>query len=224
MGTTLLHHIAGALRSTQRALSFPVRNSSVGVPERAPLLAAAAALVAVAAACGGGDGLTSPANSPNVVRSYSVYALSGSSTALPAAYQFTSEALVRPQILPSGAVNFDVAFDIAPDGRVRVMPVRAVVPNAPQGSPSIGVLRLTGAFGSIGRAPDRGYAYDSVAVLAVGETIGFEITSAPCVYGEPYYAKLAVDSVILAERRIVFSSLVNRNCGYRALTEGLPKN
>ena len=66
--------------------------------------------------------------------------------------------------------------------------------------------------------------YDSVAVLAVGDTYAFEITSAPCVYSEPYYAKLTVDSIIVSERRIVVSSLVNRNCGYRALVEGIPKN
>jgi hypothetical protein len=48
------------------------------------------------------------------------------------------------------------------------------------------------------------------------------LASAGCIYGEPYYAKVAVDSIIASERRIVLRTLVNRNCGYRALTEGLP--
>jgi hypothetical protein len=35
---------------------------------------------------------------------------------------------------------------------------------------------------------------------------------------------MVVDSVIAAERRVVLRTMVNRNCGYRALTAGLPKN
>ena len=42
------------------------------------------------------------------------------------------------------------------------------------------------------------------------------------IYGEPWYAKGAVGRGMASERRIVLRTLVNRNCGYRALTEGLP--
>ena len=67
------------------------------------------------AACGDDNSLLSPASSENTTRAFSVFALSGSAPALPAAYKFTSESLERPQVLSNGAVNFDVAFDITSD-------------------------------------------------------------------------------------------------------------
>jgi hypothetical protein len=218
MGTTLLQRIVGALRPTQRALSFPPRTSAAP----AAIMFAAGALIL--AACGDGDGLTSPASVENVTRTYSVYALSGTSSALPAAYQFTSESLTRPQVLPSGSINFDVAFDIGADGRVRIMPARIVVPAPPNGSPSIGVLKVSQAFDALTLAPERGYLSDSVAVAGIGDTHVFEIRQSGCIYQEPFYAKLTVDSIIPAERRIVFRTLVNRNCSFRGLSVGLPKN
>jgi hypothetical protein len=124
--------------------------------------------------------------------------------------------------LPSGSVNFEVAFDITSEGRVRFLPARALVPQAPAGAPVVGLVRATSAFNALTRAPDRGYVDDSTLVVAVNEPVLIRISSAGCIYGEPYYAKAVVDSVIMAERRIVLRTLVNRNCGYRALTEGLP--
>lgn len=217
MGTTLLQRIVGALRPTQRALSFSPRATRWLA---ATLIAAAVGVQA----CGDSNGLTSPASSENVTRSYSVYALSGTPSALPAAYQFTSESLTRPQVLPSGSINFDVAFDIGGDGRVRILPARVVVPAPPNGSPSIGVLKVSQAFDALTRAPERGYLSDSVVVAGIGDTYVFELRQSGCIYQEPFYAKLTVDSIIAAERRIVFRSLVNRNCSFRALTDGLPKN
>ncbi|MEO7521197.1 MAG: hypothetical protein ABIW79_05220 [Gemmatimonas sp.] len=212
-----MQRIVGALRPSQRALSFPPRVSG--------WLAASIGVVAfVLSACGGGNGLTSPASVENVTRTYSVYALSGTASALPAAFQFTSESLTRPQVLPSGSINFDVAFDIGTDGRVRILPARVVTPSPPNGSPSIGVLKVAGAFDALSRAPDRGYLSDSIAVAAIGDTYVFELRQSGCIYQEPFYAKLTVDSIITAERRIVFRSLVNRNCSFRGLSDGLPKN
>ena len=219
MGTTLLLRILGALRSSRRAMSFPA------LPLAArPRLLALGAVGCILAACGGGDGLTSPASFENNTRVFSVYALSGTSSVFPAAYQFTSESLTRPQLLGNGSINFDVVFDIGTDGRVRIYPARLIVPAPPNGAPPIGVLRVTQPFEQVGRAPDRGYLVDSVAVAGVGETVVFEIIASGCIYGESFYAKLAIDSIITSERRMVVRSLVNRNCGFRALTEGLPKN
>jgi hypothetical protein len=217
MGTILLQRIRGALRPTQRALSFPPRTSRW-------LTVSLAAVALIASACGEGDGLTSPATAENVTRTYSVYALTGTSSALPAAYQFTSESLTRPQVLPSGSINFDVAFDIGSDGRVRIIPARIAVPAPPNGSPSIGVLKVSQGFDALTRAPDRGYLTDSVVVAAVGDTYVYQLLQSGCIYREPWYAKLTVDSIIAAERRIVFRTLVNRNCSFRSLTDGLPKN
>jgi hypothetical protein len=102
--------------------------------------------------------------------------------------------------------------------------VRGMVPAPPAGSPTIGMQKSTAAFDALERAPDRGYITDTTLVVAKGETVVVRLASSGCVYGDPYYAKIRVDTIIATERRIIFSSLVNRNCGYRALTAGVPKN
>jgi hypothetical protein len=196
----------GAPRLARRALSF----------------CAAALAAAVLAACSDNNPFLSPATRENAVRTFSVWAISGTSASLPASVLFSNLTVERPQLLPSGSVNFEVAFDITSEGRVRFLPARALVPQAPAGAPVVGLVRATSAFNALTRAPDRGYVDDSTLVVAVNEPVLIRISSAGCIYGEPYYAKAVVDSVIMAERRIVLRTLVNRNCGYRALTEGLP--
>ncbi len=176
------------------------------------------------AACGDSNSLLAAASFENSARSYSVYALSGTSSALPSAYQFTSEFLVRPQLLSNGGANFDVAFDLTSDNKVSLLPVRVVVPFPPAGVSSVGMLKSTSSFSALERAPDRGYTIDSTLVVGIGETVVLQLPASGCRFGEPFYAKLVVDSIIVAQRRIVVGSLVNRNCGFRALTVGIPKN
>ncbi len=177
------------------------------------------------AACGdSNNNLLNAASSENTARSFSVYALTGTSSALPAAYNFTTELLARPQLLSNGGVNFDVAFDLTSDNKVKLLPVRSVVPLPPAGVSSVGMLKSTSAYRALERAPDRGYTVDSTLIVGIGETVVLQLPGSGCIYGEPYYAKLVVDSIIAAERRIVVGSLVNRNCGFRALTVGIPKN
>ena len=175
-------------------------------------------------ACGDSNTLLNAASSENITRTYSVYALTGTSSALPAAYKFTSELVARPQLLSNGGVNFDVAFDLTADNKVKLLPVRAIVPLPPAGVTSVGMLKSTSAYSALERAPERGYTVDSTFVVGVGETVVLQLPGSGCIYGEPYYAKLVVDSVIVAQRRIVVGSLVNRTCGFRGLTVGIPKN
>lgn len=209
MGITLIARLFGAPRCARRALVFSV--------------AFAAASLALSG-CSDDNGFRSAATSENAIRVNSVWAMTGTASALPASYRFTTESLERPQLLTNGAVNFDVAFDITGDGRVALHPVRVLVPLPPAGAPVIGLQKSTGTFPAMERAPDKGYTDDSTVVVSIGELVLVRLTGAGCIYGDPFYAKLAVDSVIASERRIVFRSLVNRNCGFRALTEGLPKN
>lgn len=208
MGVTLLARFLGAPRVARRSMSFPA------------LIVTAVAL----AACGDANNLLTAASFENTARNYSVYALSGTSSALPAAYQFTSELLARPQLLGNGGVNFDVAFDLTTDNKVKLLPVRSVVPLPPAGVSSVGMLKSASSYRALERAPDRGYTIDSTLVIGIGETVVLQLPGSGCIYGEPFYAKLVVDSIIVAERRIVVGSLVNRNCGFRALTVGIPKN
>jgi len=208
MGIILKHRLFGALPTLRRALLFPA------------LIAAAVTLVR----CGGADKILAPANFENVDRQFEVWAISGSSSALPAGYKFASESLVRPQLLGNGSLNFDVAFDITPAGKVLVLPVRLIVPAPPAGAQSIGFARQNGVYEQLERATEKGYVTDSSTTLAVGETLTIRLTNAGCPYGEPLYAKLAIDEVNVAERRLVMRTLVNRNCGYLSLLAGFPKN
>ena len=207
MGITPLLRRPGAPRTARRALSF----------------CAAAVMVAVLAACSD-DGLLSPATINNETRVFSVWAITGTNSALPASYQFTTESRERPQMLANGSLNFDVAFDITADGKVAFHPVRALVPAPPAGAPVVGLGRSGSGFLALTRAPTGGYANDTTVVVGANEVVTIRLASSGCILGEPFYAKAVVDSIILTERRIVLRTMVNRNCGYRALTEGLPKN
>ncbi len=203
MGITQLPRSIGALRPLQRAMSF-------------------SALLVTLAACGDSNPFISPATNENVDRQYGVYALTGSSTGLPAGYQFTSESIVRPQVLNTGSLNFDIAFDISADGQAVILPAKKVVPVPPNGAPTIGILKLTAVYDQLTIAPEKGYVNDSTYTMKVGEAILVRIVNSGCVYGEPYYAKVAIDSINVAERRLLIRSLVNRNCGYRSLETGVP--
>lgn len=197
----------GAPRFARRALSF----------------CAALLVGGTVSACGGDNPFLSPATRENVVSTFSVWALTGSTPTLPAAVLFSNLTTERPQVLSNGSVNFDVAFDLTADGKVRLLSARALVPQSPAGAPVVGLQVVSGTFTGLTRAPDRGYTDDSTVVVGVNELVLVRLSSSGCIYGEPYYAKLAIDSILPAQRRIVFRTLVNRNCGYRALTEGLPK-
>lgn len=181
------------------------------------------------AACSDDGNFTQDATRENVTNAASVYALTGSGPELPAAYSVANAAFVRPTVgQSSGLVNFEIAFDIRADGKVLLIPVRAVVPFPPQpisGAPSVGLLKSGTAFDLVSRAATSGYVTDTTAVASAGDTYLYRLNSSGCIYGEPFYGKLVLDSVIVSQRRIVVRALTNRNCGgYRSLTEGIPKN
>ncbi|MEO7998011.1 MAG: hypothetical protein ABI852_11235, partial [Gemmatimonadaceae bacterium] len=118
-------------------------------------------VVAALGACGNDSNFTQDATTTNVAVSASVYALSGSSPELQAAYQASTNAFVRPIVGQfTGVVNFDIAFDINSAGKVVLLPVRTLVPFAPapaSGAPSIGLLKSVSAFDVIEKAPTKGY-------------------------------------------------------------------
>jgi hypothetical protein len=208
-----------------------LRTTVISISNRAcrvTFLALLAPAVCLLVACGNGSTLTQTATTENVSTQASVYALTGSAAELPAAYNMEGATFVRPVLQPNGTVNFQLAFDINADGKVVLLPVRKVTPQPPfppSGAPSIGLVRSTIPYDQITKAATSGYAFDSVTIASVGEAFYLQLPLAGCVYGEPYYGKLVIDSVFVAERRIVARALTNRNCGgYRSLTTGLPKN
>jgi hypothetical protein len=183
---------------------------------------AVGALAMALMACGDTNNFLSPANYENVDRSYVVYALTGASTSLPAGYLFSSESVVRPQLLPTGALNFDIAFDIGSDGKARIIPAKDLVPVPPVPPAPIGMLKLSAVYDQLTKAPDKGYVSDSTHTLAAGEALVLRLVGTGCYYGYPFYAKLSVDTIDVVKRRMVIRTLIDRNCGYRSLTSGIP--
>ena len=179
---------------------------------------------AALAGCGGADSLLPSPSSENADRQYQVWAMTGTAAALPAGYAFNTESTVRPQILSGGGLNFDIAFDITADGKVVVLPAKSVVPEPPAGAPTIGLQIVAPVYEQITRAPDGGYRPDTAVTLTVGKAIILQLLNSGCPYQDPFYAKLTVDSINRVERFVIVRSLVDRNCGYKSLAPGIPKN
>ena len=179
-------------------------------------------------ACGKDSTFTQQATTENVSRTANVYALTGSAPELPAAYDMRTESYVRPLLQFDGTVNFTLAFDINAQGKAVLLPVRQIVPLPPfpvGGSVSIGLAKSATPYDLLTYAANTGYTQDSTQIASAGDTYMLKLLAAGCVYGEPVYGKLVIDSIIVAERRIVVRTLTNRNCGgYRSLVAGLPKD
>lgn len=185
----------------------------------------------VAAACGNDSNFTQDATTSNTVVGASLYALTGTLPELPAGYEASTNTFVRPLISQfAGSANFELAVDIRDDGKVLLMPVRALIPFAPapvSGAPSIALLKSAQPFDVITRAPtSNAFVADSVQVASAGDTFLIKVITSGCVYGEPLYGKFVIDSVIVSQRRMVVRAMTNLNCGgYRSLVSGsIPKD
>jgi hypothetical protein len=174
------------------------------------------------AACSQDDPFRPVATSPNVVTGLGLAALSTGATA-PTALDLLSRQAVRPLVDGSGAPNFQVALDVDAQGRVRVIPVLALL-NPPAGAVRVGLAPSNTAFEQLGRAPTGGFTADSTVTVDVGRTVVVRVQAGICPFGDPIYAKLVVDGVNVQTRRLAVRFLVNANCGYRDLTEGVPRN
>lgn len=179
------------------------------------LLAAAALVVAC------GDPLEPTAQGPNITLSGTVYALSGSPASYPSAFNTTFQTIQRAD----GQFNWDVAFDIDDQGRVLAYPVRAIG-GAFAASRQVGIQLATRQFDSLTRAPNDGYVTDSAVVITPPGGIVIQVVSALCQFqfSSVIHAKLFVESVDVAGRKMTVKGLVNPNCGFRSLEPGIPKS
>jgi hypothetical protein len=223
--------IARSPRRLRTRIGGATRNSVISIVSlqrpakrkfKQSIAACAALTISLASACKD-NGITGIASADNTIDTVTVYALTGAPVTLPAAYYFITQSLVRPQITASGGVNFELAFDITSDGRAALIPARIAVPDSPVAAPRVALQKSTIPFDQLLRAPDKGYI-DSTAFASVGDTYIVQLLTSGCTYGEPVYAKVELDSILPAERRIVFRTIINRNCGFRSLTVGLPTN
>jgi hypothetical protein len=186
---------------------------------RHAVLAVCAAAAAVVVACGDPFGLPR-AVIANVVDTVSLYALHGTSVALPSGYRIEDRRAVRTD----QALTFDFAFDLDSTGQALLFPTGALG----LGSASGGQI-IAAPFDSILIAPTRDFELDSAIPVDVGTVLVWQSRLVTCSFGIPafYYAKLQVldvDTVSTTPdgRRIQLRILVDRNCGYRGLEPGLP--
>jgi hypothetical protein len=158
-----------------------------------------------------------------VVDTVTVYALTGTSPALPSGLDI----FTRQPVVVDGLAAFDVAFDIESPTQVRIYPVRFVV-TSPRGVRQVGIRKQPGEFAQLVNAPSGIYQTDSSVAVSPGEIAVIQTTRAFagefCQYTlQPYlYAKLSVLSIDMAARTITFELGLDPNCGFRSFLPGLP--
>ncbi len=180
-------------------------------------------LGAAVAATACADPIHITAQAITTVDTVTVYALSGSSPALPSALDVST----RQPVVVDGRAAFDVAFDIVSPTQVHVLPVLLVV-NSPSGVRQVGLRIEPGGFDQLLNAPSGIYQTDSAVVVTPGQVVLIQTTRAfPgefCQYAiSPYlYAKLSVMSIDMTARTIQFQIGLDPNCGFRSFQPGIP--
>ena len=186
-----------------------------------------AAMLAAATLLACGDPNAPRANFDNYTDTLALYALNGAPPGAPTAVRLFGGVTLSGTagVATDLGFSFDVAVDIDQQGQPVLYTVRAVA--APfLGRHRVGIRRTTDAFDAIAEAPRDAYAYDSIAVVNVGETVLIESADAEaagaCVLGGVIYGKLVVDSARTADRRIFARLTANPNCGFRSFASGRP--
>lgn len=154
------------------------------------------------------------------VTDFTVWAITGSPAPYPTAFSVQRNTTLR--LDPSGA--FDIAFDILPDGKLQVLPVRSVVSSL-GGGRVVGVQVATVPFAQVTEAPRTGWNSDSTIEVIVGQTFLIQVTSDECAFAQKQtiYAKFVADSIVPADRRAFLSGRINQNCGFRSFADGIPE-
>lgn len=185
---------------------------------RALLLFAGA--VAAFTSCGGPTDIGASAS--NIDNRDTVYAMNGTPQNAPAGLAIRS---ATPATLgPNFA--FDLAFDLNAANEVVIYTVRAVA-NQLLPVHRVGLQTTTQTFDQVLRAPTTGYVYDSLLAVPIGRTVLVDLLDGSCAQsltGANIRAKLVVDSLNTATRAVYVHILANPNCGFKSLTQGLPKD
>lgn len=173
-------------------------------------------------ACSDDDPFRASATVPNVTTGISLASFS-TGTVAPSAIDLLNLRAVRPEVTSTGQVNFQIAVDVDAGGQIRLLPVLSLL-SPPGGAISVGLGRSVADFDDLARAPTGGFVADSAVTTRVGETWLVQLQSGTCVNRDPLYGKLVVDEVNTSTKRVFVRLILNRNCGYRDLTLGLPRN
>jgi hypothetical protein len=185
------------------------------------VLLATMSVVVGLSACG--DPTSLQASLPTSVDTLSVFALTGTPPTYPSGISVVGGTPVRVD----GFAGFDVALDIDDNGNAVIYPVKLIVGSIGASRP-VGLQKVSTKFDSLTAAPKDGYNNDLAVVLPPNETVAIQsphnASGDLCAFAlSPYiYAKIAVDSVNLASRRLYLRLGVDPNCGFRSFVEGIP--
>lgn len=157
---------------------------------------------------------------PNLDRAIELWALTGSSPTFPSAV-----------VVPTGTASrldasgtFDFAVDIDRDGRLVVYPVGKIVQPL-NGTRQIQLQRSNTPYLQLLEAPKTGWLQDSTLLVNPGGVFLARVPSLACQFGasSEIYAKFSVDSIDPVGRRVVLTTRINPNCGFRSWVTGLPE-
>ena len=179
-----------------------------------PTRAVVAALAVLAIACG--DPTKPKATYANALSSYTLYAFSGAPVNAATALNFLGGAARA-----DASFAFDVAFDLDANGRPIVYPVRVIASDLAGGVKRVGLQVVPGPFDAVREVPAAGYDTLAARTINVGDVLAVELldldTCRFSLGGQSIYAKLTVDSVSAATRRLYARTVVDPNCGYRSV-------
>jgi len=160
---------------------------------------------------------------PTVKEAFTVFALTGTPPAYPSALNTFGRVLTRVD----GNANFDIAFDINSEGNAVLYPVKLIV-SAVGGDRRVGLIKVPGTFDEVTSAPTGTYQADSAVVVAKGEVVVVEanrgVSGDVCGFNisPNIYSKILIDTIDTATHTIVIQMVVDPNCGFRSLVEGIP--
>lgn len=183
--------------------------------------------LASAAALGVIGGCSDPNAIPNASVSNEVdtlflWSLTDGPLTKPTAYSINARNGVRTW---EAGNNFEFAFDEDATARPVFLPIDVlglVGTNALK--PGLRRADATVAFDDMTKAPSNGYIVSDTIPIAVGDRYFVRTTVSTCsLLGVPLYAKVEVLELDPAEHKVKIRVLANQNCGYRALTVGIPK-
>ena len=192
---------------------------------RALRVVAFAATAVLLAAC---DNPFAPrARTETATASFSIGAVNAPAVGVPALWRIGN--LVTFRVDSIGA-QFDLAFELAGAGQVRVFPAAKVFSSlgglGGQAPHRVALLPVAQPYDALTIAPERGYLIDSAQVVTVGQAVVVRSESDFCNFDpngrRELYAKFVVDSVNAATRRLFLRTTVVRSCGFRSFAAGLP--
>ena len=173
--------------------------------------------VIAAAACSGNQ--LSPANTSNVVDTFTLGALHGAALSYPSAFDVTLGLPVRTD----ETSGFDFIYDIDSLGRHLFIPLHALAGLGVTSGSNPGFVVESEDFDALTTAPTDNYVTTDTLVVSAGEVLAVRSRVA-CYLGVPQYGKVHVLDFDDSLRTMRIEALADINCGYKNLQPGLPTN